>query len=154
MLRSDLPLFLPLWLPDWDAAGVVAAGIDLDQTAADVGKFSVPFKCEVLMAGLTIVETCAGTTPGVVKFDLRPTAGSDTSRGDGDIATFAMGTTAAGKVLYDKAGIGTTLEPGNEVVVEIATQPVTGPAGQFIPFLLVKPVPETIANLDNMVETA
>lgn len=129
-------------------------GIDLDQAAADVSRFVVPFKCEVFLAALAITEVCAGTTPGVVKMDKRPTLGSDTSRGNGDIGEFAMGTTAAGKLLYDLAGRGTILYPGDEVVVEITTRPVTGASGHFIPKLLVKPIPEMLANLTDMVETA
>jgi hypothetical protein len=130
------------------------AGIDLDQSAADVARILVPFKCEVVMAQLIITETCAGTTPGVVKMDRRPTAGSDTGRGDGDIGDFAMGTTAAGKVLYDDVAKGTVLNAGDEIVVQITTQPVTGPAGHFEPVLLVKPLSETKANQSDLVATA
>lgn len=151
MLSSDLPIALPCnYIIDFDDV----LGIDLDQTAADVAVFVVPFKCEVILAMLAISETCAGTTPGVVDFDRRPTIASDTSRGAADIAHFLMGTTAAGKVLYDQAGLGTILYPGDEVVVQIATQPVTGPAGHFRPILLVKYCPETLANLSDMVATA
>ncbi|MBU2549026.1 MAG: hypothetical protein KKB20_11470 [Proteobacteria bacterium] len=154
MLRSDLLMALPFFHADYDAAGVSAEGIDLDQAAADVGKFLVPFKCQVIQAGLAVTETCGGATPGVVKYDKRPTAGSDASRGDGDIAAFNMAATAAGKFLYDKAGLGTVLEPGEEVVVEIATQPTGGtPAGHFVPCLLVQALPEVAANLSNLVET-
>jgi len=152
MLRSDIPVALPLHqFVDYDDV----KGVDCDQAAADVGLFSIPFKCEVFRAQLSITETCAGAsaTP-VVKFDKRPTAGSDTSRGDGDIANFACSTTAAGKHLYDEAAQGTVLEPGEEVVVELATRPVSGPAGHFIPLLLVKYLPETVANMSDMVVTA
>ena len=128
-------------------------GIDLDQVAADVARLLVPFHCVVDLAALIITETCAGSTPGVVKMDKRPTAGNDTGRGDGDIATFNMGTTAAGKVLYDLVAHGMELFPGDEVVVEITTQPVTGPAGHFEPVLIVQPREETLANLTDMVAT-
>jgi hypothetical protein len=128
-------------------------GVDLDQTAADVARFVVPFPCTVELAGLAITETCAGTTPGVVKMDKRPTAGSDTARGDGDIATFNMGTTAAGKMLYDLVAVDTDLEPGDEVVVQITTAPLTGPAGHFEPVLVVKVRDEVLANLSDMVAT-
>ena len=152
MLKSDLPVALPLHLfTDYDDA----QGVDCDQAAADVGLFSIPFKCEVFRAQLSITETCAGaTTTPVVKFDKRPTAGSDTSRGDGDIANFALSTTAAGKQMYDEAGQGTVLSPGEEVVVELATRPVGSPAGHFIPMLMVKYLPETVANMSDMTETA
>ncbi|MDD4339212.1 MAG: hypothetical protein PHV00_05980 [Syntrophales bacterium] len=151
MLRSDHPIALPYcWLVDYDDA----AGVDLDQSAADVGYFMIPFRCQVVLAGLIITETCAGSTQGQVDFDLRPTAGSDSDRGAADIAHFLMGTTAAGKVLYDEVAVGTVLEPGEEVVCEIKVQPVTGPAGHFRPFLLVEYLPETLANLSDMTETA
>jgi hypothetical protein len=128
-------------------------GIDLDQTAADVARFVIPFACTVELAALVVTETCAGTTPGVVKMDKRPTAGSDTDRGDGDIATFNMGTTAAGKMLYDLVAVDTDLEPGDEVVVQISTAPLTGPAGHFEPVLIVKVRDEIKANLADMVAT-
>ena len=41
-------------------------GVDLDQTAADVARFVVPFACTVELAALLVTETCAGSTPGVV----------------------------------------------------------------------------------------
>lgn len=130
-------------------------GIDLDQAAADVARFVVPFKCEVHQAQLHITETCGGSTPGVVMFDRRPTLGSDSSRGSGDIASFAMAATAAGKVLFDNVARGTVLYPGDEVIVEITTRPTSGsPAGHFVPQLLVKPISEMDANLTDMVETA
>ena len=151
MLSPDLPVALPC---NYFVNTTDAQGIDLDQTAADAAVFSVPFKCEVVRAQLAVTETCAGTTPGQVDFDLRPTSGSDTNRGAADIAHFAMATTAAGKVLYDKAGTGTILYPGQEVVCEIKVQPVTGAAGHFRPQLLVRYLPETLANMSNMVETA
>lgn len=130
------------------------AGVDLDQAAADVARILVPFKCEIVMAQLIITEVCAGTTPGVVKMDRRPTAGDDTGRGNGDIGEFAMGTTAVGKVLYDEVAKGTVLNAGDEIVVEITTRPLTGASGHFEPVLLVKPLSETKANQADMVATA
>lgn len=131
------------------------AGIDLDQAAADVARIIVPFNCVVVRAQLIITETCGGSTPGVVQFDRRPTAGSDASRGSADIANFAMAATAAGKVLYDEVAKGTVLEAGDEIVVEITTRPTSGtPAGHFEPVLLVSPKSETLANMADMVATA
>lgn len=152
MLRSDMPVPLPLHLfVDYDDA----QGVDCDQVAADVGIFSIHNKCEVVRSHLSVTETCVGaTTTPVVKFDKRPTAGSDTDRGDGDIANFVMSTTAAGKNLYDEVAQGTILYPGEEVVVQLVTRPVGSPAGHFIPALYVKHIPETQANLSDTVETA
>jgi len=151
MLRNDQPIALPYHSAvDYDDL----LGFDMDQGAADMGSFIVPYSCMVKLAGLVITETNAGaTTPGVVKFDKRPTAGSDTNRGDGDIAEFNLGTTAAGKMLYDEVAVGTELNPGEEVVVQLVTQPVGGAAGHCRPVLLVEYLPETKTNMTNMVAT-
>jgi len=151
MLRSDIPVALPCHLfIDYDDV----LGVDCDQSAADVGRFVIPFRCQVLLAGVVVTETCAGssTTP-VVDFDKRPTAGSDTDRGAADIAHFVLSTTAAGKVMYDEAAVGTELTPGEEIIVELKTAATGTPAGHFVPFLLVDYLPETKANLSDMTET-
>lgn len=152
MLRNDIPIALPLHL----AVGYnAAAGIVLTATG-DKGSFIIPFKCEVFLAGVVVTTTCAGgsTTPQV-DFDLRPTAGSDASRGSADIAHLVLGTTAAGKVMYDRAALGTVLEPGEEVVVEVPVAATGGGAAGYVkPFLLVKQLPEVFGNLSDMVETA
>ena len=151
MLRSDLIIHLPLRLfVDYDDA----QGVDCDQSPADVGTFPVTCKCEVLMAGCVVSEVCAGSssTP-VIKFDKRPAAGSDTDRGDGDIAEIKLLTAAAGKVLVDKVAEGTILTPGMEVVVQLVTAAVGSPTGHCHPFLLVAYLPETVANLTNLSET-
>lgn len=151
MLRSDLLIPLPLDLfVDYDDA----LGVDCDQSPADVGVFHVPFKCEVVRAQLNITEVCAGSTSTpVVDFDKRPTLGDDTDRGAADIAHFVCGTTARGKVLYDEAALGTVLEPGEEVIVQLTTAAVGTPTGHFRPDLLVKMIPETKANLADLVAT-
>lgn len=153
MLRSDLPIALiPEYIVDYDDA----AGIDADQSPADVAVFSIPFKCTVLRAMLVVTETCAGaTTTPVAVMDSRPTAGSDTDRGSADVASFVLSTTAQGESLYDDAGYGVELEPGEEVVVELTVQATgSGAAGHFRPVLLVRYEPEAVGNLANMVETA
>ena len=130
-----------------------ALGLDLDQAAGDFGYFSVPMKCEVIEAGALVTEVCAGTLTPVLDFDLRPTAGSDASRGAADIAHLILGTTAIGKVMYDKVARGTVLLPGQEIVVEIKVRPTDAATGHVRPHVLVKPLDETKANLTNMVET-
>ena len=153
MLRTDhlIPLPLDLFV-DYDDP----MGVDCDNTPADVGVFHVPFKCQVMRAQLPVTETCAGgTTTPVMKFDKRPTIGSNTDRGDGDIANFVMSTTAQGKVLYDEAAVGTVLEPGEEVVVQLVTAATgTSAAGHCRPELLVQQMPETKANMTDLVATA
>lgn len=158
MLRSDIPVALPLILiSDYSAAN----GIDCAGSLGDKGFFIIPFKCSIISAGCVVTEDCSGavSTP-VVKFDKRPTAGSDVDRGDGDIAEIKLLTTAAGKVMYDRAAEGTNLVPGEEVVVELTTaavenaEPPTAGTGEIRPFLYVEYLPEVTANLTNMVATA
>jgi hypothetical protein len=156
MLRSDIPVALPLSLfADYNAAG----GIDCAGSTGDKGVFTIPFKCSIIKAGCIVTENCSGavTTP-VVKFDKRPTAGSDVGRGDGDIAEIKLSTTIAGKVMYDRVAEGTNLVPGEEVVVELTTAAMQGEAtsgtGEIRPFLYVEYLPEVTANLTKMVATA
>jgi hypothetical protein len=129
-----------------------AAGVDLDQSPADVGHFIVPMKCEIIEVGAVVTETCVGSsaTPEM-SFDLRPAAGSDTNRSEIGLLKFL--TAAQGKVVYDKAPKGTILYPGQEIVAEVKTQAVGSAAGHARPYVLVKPLDETKANLANMVET-
>jgi hypothetical protein len=157
MLSPDLPITLPYEnIVDYSALTDDILGFDMDQTAKDLAVFSIPFRCEVIEAGLVVTETNAGgTTTPVVDFDKRILPGSDAGRVDEAIAHFVLSTTAAGKVLYDKAAIGTILDPGAEVVVQLTTAATGGSkAGHVRPYLLVKYRPETIANLANKVETA
>lgn len=129
-------------------------GIDMDQSPADVAVFPIPFKCTVEFAGFMVTEVCAGSTSTpVVKFDKRPTAGSDTARGDGDIAEIKLLTSAPGVFMYDEVGIKTVLEPGMEVVVELAVAAVGTPTGHGRPVLVVHPRDEMWANLSNAVVT-
>jgi len=57
-------------------------------------------------------------------------------------------------VMYDKDGAGTILEPGEEVVFQLTTAAVGAPTGHVRPYLLVRQIPETDANLGNKVLTA
>jgi len=153
MLGSDLLISLP-FTPEVALDDVT--GIDMDQAAADVGVFPIPFKCAVHEAGAIVTETCAGadSTPEI-DFDKRPTAGSDTDRGAADIGHLILSTTAAGKVMYDKVAEGTILYPGEEVVCELKVASVgVGKTGHVRPYLLVKQIAENDANLSDKVLTA
>lgn len=152
MLSHQVIPLIPEYIVDYDDS----AGIDCDQVAKDVAVFPIPFKCEVMLAGVAVTETCAGgTTTPVVDFDKRPTAGSDANRGAADIGHLVLSTTAAGKMMYDLVAAGIILYPGEEVVCQLATA-ATGAsaAGHIRPILLVKFVPEEAANISDMVETA
>lgn len=140
-----------------DGPDTEALGVDCDQVVADFVVFNPGLqKVEVLRAGAVVTEACAGaTSTPIFKFDKRPTAGSDTGRGDGDVGTLTLGTTAAGKVMYTRPPDRVALEPGEEVVFEMTQRADgAGAAGHVRPFLLVRPVPEEPGNLSSMVESA
>jgi len=93
--------------------------IDTSATG-DKAVFNIPFK-----ARLYRVEAMPNTneaTACTVKFDYRPTPGSDTGRGDGDAGVINF--PAENKQytwLYDKAERGLELDAGSQVVVEVTS---------------------------------
>lgn len=93
-------------------------------TAGDKGKLT-PGYVPLVIRAVAIVCKTDPTAAGVVKVDKRPTAGSDTGRGDGDVAVINVAAThAQGDVVY-KDGLNVELKPGEEAVVEV-TGAVTG----------------------------
>ena len=127
-------------------------------SAADIHIFTIPFRCKPIRVGFTLTTTVSGGVAPVVKFDKRPTAGSDTDRGDGDVGTLTFSATgAAGKAYYENTdykedGTGSwvgTLNEGDQVVVQVST--ASGGNGAGIPWLLVEPELERPANNSAMV---
>jgi hypothetical protein len=138
--------------------GGAAGAEQLLTSAADIHTFTIPFKCKPIRAGVTITTTVSSAASVVVKFDRRPTAGSDTNRGDGDVGTITIAkTAAAGKAYYENtdyvdAGTGEWvdyLDEGEQVVVQVTTASTS--AGKGIPWLLVELFPEMPGNNSAMV---
>lgn len=122
------------------------ASFDLD-TAADKVTFTIPVKMRVLRAQVTVTSSDAGG--GTVKFDKRPTAGSDTGRGDGDVAVLTIpASDQTGKCLYEEPSSSVVLTPGMQVVVEVTSDPGAGPT--MVPQLVGIYVPEQPANISAM----
>jgi len=156
MLRSAELVSLPFrYLETGVTVDDTKMAIDFPGHATgDLGIFEIPFKCEVAGTALLIKE---GTSDADirVKFDKRPTAGSDTSRTDGTLGDIILGTSGAseaGAFVYDDAGAMTVLQPGHEVVAQLITTD-SCTTGMAWPFLLVRQVPETMANWTNAQET-
>lgn len=125
---------------------VKAAG-DLN-TLADLGRFSPAFS-PVFVVGVAACISNDIAATGVVKFDKRPTFGSDTGRGDGDVAVLNLTTAhTGGKVVY-KLPTPIKIKPGEEVVAEVTD--VTGAGDTADIFLLLSPSAEAPANLTAMV---
>jgi hypothetical protein len=128
-------------------------------SAADIHIWTIPFRCRPIRAGVSLTTTVSSSVSVVVKFDRRPTAGSDSSRGDGDVGALTIPTTAAaGKAYYentDYVSTGTagawvaTLDEGEQVVVQVVTP--SDSAGNGVPWLLVEIDPEQPGNNTAMV---
>ena len=120
-------------------------------SAADIGDFAPGYMPFVIEA-VALVFTTAANATGAVKVDKRPTAGSDTSRGDGDIATlnYTTATGAVGKVVYID-GLNIKIAPGEEAVFQVTN--ATPTAGNAHLILFGRHVWETPANNADMALT-
>ena len=87
--------------PRYSTAILEASGIDFDADS-DQAWFDIPFKCNVLYAGVTVTVVIA-VDDAVVKFDRQNAAGSVTGRTDATIADIVVpDETAIGTFVYDK----------------------------------------------------
>ena len=132
------------WLPI-----VSAAALAMDSTG-DKATLTIPYKCKVMRVFALVEGTSSHATTGVVKFDKRPTAGSDTSRGDGDVGAISKSASnQQGKYLYEDPSSEILLDEGDQVIVDVTT--ANGNACAFTAGMLVERVPETPANNTAMV---
>lgn len=120
-------------------------------TTGDKGKLT-PGYVPLIIRAVAVVCKADPTAAGVVKIDKRPTAGSDTGRGDGDIAVINIAAThSQGDVVY-KDGLNVELRPGEEAVVDV-TSAVTGLTSADVIFL-VEPRWEVPGNISALKESA
>lgn len=127
---------------------IFSADADVSGTG-DLGTFTPAFPCEVVGFGYIVTTAIVDAAGGLVmKADKRPTAGSDTNRGDGDAGvmtlTSAQANAVAGKVLMCRPAQPLTVQPGEQVVIELTTAPDSGAA---LPFILYRHKP-TIDDAD------
>ena len=115
---------------------------------ADITTWSPTVPHKITMVALVIDNDVAAT--GQVKLDKRPTAGSDTGRGDGDVSIINLTTAhTQGKVVYQNVNV--TVNPGQEVVVEVTD--ITGAGDTADCVLWVEPVWSQPTNVAAMVLT-
>ena len=101
-------------------------------SAADIGDWA-PGYVPVIVRAVALVFTTASDDTGVTKVDKRVTAGSDTGRGDGDVATinYTSTTGAQGKVIY-KDGLNIEVSPGEELVFQVTDATPTAGAAHLV----------------------
>lgn len=130
----------------------VVMGKDLSlASAADVADWAPGFVPHRIRA-VALVFTTAANASGTLKIDKRPTAGSDTSRGDGDVADIDYDATAGaqGLVVY-QTGIDVKVSPGEELVAQVTD--ATPTAGNAHVVLFVEPMWEEPGNNSDMSAT-
>jgi len=123
----------------------IARRADLNSVADVTGATFAPGFIPVYVHGVAaIIDNDIGAT-GVVKFDKRPTFGSNTSRGDGDVGVLNL-TTAhlQGQVVY-KMFSPVKISPGEEVVAEVTDATAAADTADLI--LLLSASPEVPGNL-------
>lgn len=125
---------------------VAAATLDLTSTG-DKARYS-PGLSPVIVRGVAVQINATPGDAGVLKGDKRPTFGSDTSRGDGDVFVVNILTTHVAGVTVYKMGLNTTLNPGQELVVEMTDASANLNGAKVT--LLVEPSPEQPANITAM----
>lgn len=122
---------------------------NLDLTSTGDKARWAPGLCPMVVRQVSVLVNAAPGDAGVVKFDKRPTYGSDTSRGDGDVAVVNLATShAAGKCVYKK-NLNVTINPGQEVVAEVTDASASVNGAQIT--LLVEPAYEEPGNVSAMV---
>lgn len=128
----------------------MASAADLN-SLADVGRYS-PGLSPVYVVGVVALITNDIAAAGVVKFDKRPTFGSDTGRGDGDVAVLNLTTAhTGGKAVY-KLPTPVKISPGEEVVAEVTD--VTGASDTADIIIVLSPSSEQPANVSAMVASS
>ena len=125
------------------------AGVATDSTG-DKYVFAIPFKCKVRKVFGIVQGTSTNATNFVIKFDKRPTAGGEGSRGDGDVGAITKGASnRQGKMLYEIPSTAVTLKEGEECVAEVTT--ANGDACATWVGIELEYIPEEPSNNSNMV---
>lgn len=123
--------------------------VDLTSTG-DVALWAPAFVAHIVRGAAIALNATPGDA-GVVKFDLRPTVGSDTSRTDGTVATINLATThtftagSAQPVVYHIPSSPVTVYPGQTVVAEVTDASASASACRIT--LWVEALPADAANI-------
>ncbi len=132
---------------------LVARAVDLNSVADVTGANWTPLAFPVMIHGIFAAVGNTIAAAGVLKCDKRPTFGSDSSRGDGDLGVITFATShTGGKVVYHLLAAPIKLSPGEQAVFEVTD--ATGASDVADIGLLMSPSWERPANISAMVATA
>lgn len=137
------------------AKEIFASDADMSGTG-DQGTFTPAVPVEIVEFGYIITTVVVDAAGGLVlKADVRPTAGSDTSRTDGTAGTLTLTTAqcnalTAGRVMRSRPTSPLTVLSGQQVVLELTTAPDSG-AG--LPYIVYreKPAYRDVATAETVV---
>jgi len=95
------------------------SGVSLSATG-DKYVFAIPFKAKVRKSFIIPQTNASGATGVIVAFDRRLSAGSDTSRGNGDCGALSAtaSTSYRGKMIYAEPSADITVNEGDEIVCQ------------------------------------
>lgn len=130
----------------YNPIAVVSANALASATTGDKAVLTVPYKCKLKRAFVVVEGASVNAVAAVIKFDIRPIAGSDTNRTDGTagVISKAASVNQQGKYLYEDPATLVTLSEGQQVVVEVTT--ANGDALAFTGGILVEYIPERPGN--------
>lgn len=108
-------------------------------STADIFTFSPSFPVDIFEFGVILTTGLTASDNLIIKADVRPTAGSDTDRGDGDAGTLtiAAGDSAAagtGDIVISRPASPARVVPGQQVVLEVTNANTAGVGLPFINF--------------------
>lgn len=129
----------------------LAAAADLNSVADVTGASFAPGYMSYIVRAVAVVINNDIGAAGELRIDKRPTAGSDTSRGDGDIAIITLDTVHTGGTVVYQDGLNVRLDPGEEAVAQVTNATAASDTARII--LYLEPTWERPANNTAMVAT-
>ena len=96
---------------------------------------------DVIAVGFLVTATFSSSGNTVVAFDKRPTAGSDTGRGDADVASLSIPTTtAAGKLFLNELATPIEIDAGEQIVAQVTTASSSAGSGIYVVYFQPRPI--------------
>lgn len=121
-------------------------------STADIATFPIFKKYRVHMVAAVVNGSSDHATAFTIAFDKRPTAGSDTSRGDADCGQVSKtaSTSQQGKMLYDFPSSVVTVDEGDQIIAQVTV--ANGEACAVDVGVVLEYIPDVVTNNTACVE--
>ena len=115
----------------------IEATASVTSSTADIDTFTPSFPVEIYEFGIVVTTSLTASDNLIIAADKRPTAGSDTGRGDGDIGTLTIAAADsdgvnAGDIIVCRPTTPVVLLPGEECVIEVTNATAAGGGFAFV----------------------